>query len=377
MFCWIFRSTCTLIFYSQLTSGADINYLRTTITNYFSDNRNHEVNNAYKNAAREFVLQEFKNNGLEVMLHVFPEPDISKKAIFTNVVGMLKGTNFGTKDDKIIGLGAHYDTTQNTKGVDDNGSGVAAMLEVSRQLGSENKKGMKRKNTVMFVAFDLGEYNYIGSHIFINVFMSSWLQQNYGEAARKLSPHGIIVLDTIMNYNTSAHSQCFPPGAEQTFQELFPATIQDMRSDKFRGDFLAMTYRAVPDAALANTMRASWTAETRPRFEFESFALPFADIHVLNKTAQNSFGNFLKSEHYYFWMVNVSAILLTDMANFRGDMISCYHNSCDDLDTMLTDDNLNFLGKTADSVARAMNMLSSPLGTDVNGCVECSVNIRW
>jgi hypothetical protein len=31
-------------------------------------------------------------------------------------VGILKGTNFGKVNDKIIGLGAHYDTVAQTKG---------------------------------------------------------------------------------------------------------------------------------------------------------------------------------------------------------------------------------------------------------------------
>jgi hypothetical protein len=32
------------------------------------------------------------------------------------VVGVLKGTKFGTKDDSILGVGAHYGTVSTTKG---------------------------------------------------------------------------------------------------------------------------------------------------------------------------------------------------------------------------------------------------------------------
>jgi hypothetical protein len=38
-------------------------------------------------------------------------------------------------------------------GVDDNGAGVAAMLEVIRQITDTNKKGTKRGNTIIFASF--------------------------------------------------------------------------------------------------------------------------------------------------------------------------------------------------------------------------------
>ena len=52
-----------------------------------------------------------------------------------NIVGMLKGKYTGTAEDKIVIVGAHYDTTSRTKGVDDNGSGVTALLQVAKQIG--------------------------------------------------------------------------------------------------------------------------------------------------------------------------------------------------------------------------------------------------
>ena len=40
------------------------------------------------------------------------------------------------------------------EGVDDNGAGCAAVLEIARQLTS---KGMKRQNTILFIGFDVEE----------------------------------------------------------------------------------------------------------------------------------------------------------------------------------------------------------------------------
>ena len=40
------------------------------------------------------------------------------------------------------------------EGVDDNGAGCAAVLEIARQLTSE---GIKRQNTILFIGFDVEE----------------------------------------------------------------------------------------------------------------------------------------------------------------------------------------------------------------------------
>jgi hypothetical protein len=48
------------------------------------------------------------------------------------------------------------------------------------------------------------------------------------------------------------------------------------------------------------------------------------------------------------------------LANDRGNMVKCYHQLCDNPETLLTDDNINFLGKTADATAMTIHKLSEP-----------------
>lgn len=48
------------------------------------------------------------------------------------------------------------------------------------------------------------------------------------------------------------------------------------------------------------------------------------------------------------------------LANFRGNMMQCYHKPCDNLETLLTIDNINFLGKTADVTVMTIHKLSEP-----------------
>ena len=52
----------------------------------------------------------------------------------TNILGILPGSGWGTADDRILVVGAHWDTVHESGGVDDNGGGVSALLELARQV---------------------------------------------------------------------------------------------------------------------------------------------------------------------------------------------------------------------------------------------------
>ncbi len=62
-----------------------------------------------------------------------------------NIEAELTGTE---RADEIVVLGAHYDSVEGCPGANDNGSGVAALLEVARAL-----KALRLERTVRFVAF--------------------------------------------------------------------------------------------------------------------------------------------------------------------------------------------------------------------------------
>lgn len=46
-------------------------------------------------------------------------------------------------------------------------------------------------------------------------------------------------------------------------------------------------------------------------------------------------------------------------------MITCYHKECDNLEVMLTDENVEFLGKVADSIVGTVDRLSEKV--TING----------
>ncbi|MFQ6061309.1 MAG: M28 family peptidase, partial [Thermoplasmata archaeon] len=71
-----------------------------------------------------------------------------------NIIATKPGKNI----NQIVVIGAHYDTIDNTPGADDNGSGIAALLELARVLGKYSYS-----KTLVLVAFDMEEIGFAGS----------------------------------------------------------------------------------------------------------------------------------------------------------------------------------------------------------------------
>ena len=53
--------------------------------------------------------------------------------------GVLPGLHYRNSTDKILIIGAHYDTEAATPGVDENGSGMAAMLRAIERYTTEGE----------------------------------------------------------------------------------------------------------------------------------------------------------------------------------------------------------------------------------------------
>ena len=63
-----------------------------------------------------------------------------------NIIGQLPGRYTGTRDDKMVLIGSHYDTVQTSPGVDDNGSGMTALLQALKLITSPG-------NNIIFGSF--------------------------------------------------------------------------------------------------------------------------------------------------------------------------------------------------------------------------------
>ena len=95
--------------------------------------------------ARRYISDRFIESGVRPV----EEKYIADGYEVSNIIAEIKGTEH---PEKIILVGAHYDTIEDTPGADDNASGIAALLEVFRLLA-----GLQFKKTLRCVAFTLEE----------------------------------------------------------------------------------------------------------------------------------------------------------------------------------------------------------------------------
>ena len=78
----------------------------------------------------------------------------------------------------VVVVCAHWDTVAASPGVDDNGSGVAALLEAARLVAGA--RGREIRNTVIFAALDKEEVGCEGSRAFIRDFIVPVVVTQFG-----------------------------------------------------------------------------------------------------------------------------------------------------------------------------------------------------
>ncbi|GBM86129.1 hypothetical protein AVEN_75404-1 [Araneus ventricosus] len=273
-----------------------------------------------------------------------------------NLVGVIPGAQRGRLDDEIVLVGAHYDTVADSNGVDDNGSGLAVMLEVARAI---TEARCRLNHTLMFVAFDHEENGAMGSNFFVDHYL---IPDELKRARARFQ--GAFILDGIMNYNDIPNTQDLP----MDYAESLPGFQYFVNNTGNRGNFLAMISRNEMDNHLSRKLMDAWQDLGNHQYKLFNLAVDMGnsipDPSVIQKHL-----NFLRSDHATFWYHNSSshfpdslnAVLLTDTGPFRGKMKECYHSKCDDL-TVITPEKLQFAKKTADALTATLVELTSALG---------------
>mgnify|MGYP002803401688 FL=1 len=333
-----------------------------SILKKFEGTRNHVTNPDGKKDARNYIIETFQKYNL----HVWTERAQIGKALFAeNVVGMIRSNRTGTADDQIVIVGAHYDTTNNTAGVDDNGSGVTALLQIAKNIGTAR---CAVNNTILFVAFDFEEDTAectvsplwgicCGSNRFVNN-ITKYLNSTGGTIS------GAIVLETMLNHNSSSGSQQFPHG----FEKLLPDVFNEIKNDAMRGNFLAVSGRKESDKKLLSLIEKHFLEDSKYRAQF--MQIPIKGRPSLSPVSKY-YEHFYRSDHYSFWDTNASytALVLTDTADFRGYMRHCYHKECDDL-SHVKENNLEFLQRSINAVIKTVLDLS-----EVDSCKPVGENL--
>jgi hypothetical protein len=184
----------------------------------------------------------------------------------------------GARRDEIVVVGAHYDSVHGTLGADDNASGVAALLALSRAFA-----GAHPARTLRFVAFANEEPPYFQTEA-----MGSLV---YARACRARGDAvvAMISLETIGFYTDRPGSQGYP----FPFGLFYPGA----------GDFVAFVGNT-SSRALVHSSIAAFRAGTR--FPSEGAAAPGALQGVG------------WSDHWSFWQAGYPAVMVTDTAPFRN-----------------------------------------------------------
>jgi hypothetical protein len=200
-----------------------------------------------------------------------------------NLVVEHRGTG---RPAEILVVGAHYDSVIGTPGANDNGTGVALLLEMSRAL-----KGVALPRTVRFVAFVNEEPPYFQSEA-----MGSRV---HAREARRRGDNIVAMfsLETLGYYSGIRGSQRYP----FPFGAFYPST----------GNFLAVVGNLPSRRLVVDFLRHFMAASD---FPVEAVAT-FEWIPGINW-----------SDQWSFWKEGYPALMLTDTAPFRYPE---YHGSRD------------------------------------------------
>ncbi|MEQ9407533.1 MAG: M28 family metallopeptidase [Fuerstiella sp.] len=158
-----------------------------------------------------------------------------------NTVADLPGTQW---PDQSIVLGAHHDTTPDSFGANDNGAGVAVMLETARLLaGLADTHGIHPGRTIRFVSFGAEEQGLQGSTAFV--------ERHYGPEPK---PRFMLALDELATGNMKGVVLQFPELRSLIQQQL------DLLNEGLQchvlaqldasGDMFPFSRQAVPSAFL-------------------------------------------------------------------------------------------------------------------------------
>ena len=253
------------------------------------------------NAAAEFIEQSLTRTGLRVQRHQY---SVDGKTYY-NIEAEKKGRGDA---DRIIVIGAHYDSVLGSPGANDNASGIAALLALAR--GFAEKKAM---STIRFVAFSNEEPPFfwtkdMGSYVYAK------LCKERGENIA-----GMLSLETIGCYYETEGTQhyMFPLGFFYPSQGNFIALVSNLSSRKL-----------LKEAVSAFRRNAS--------FPSEGGSFPWFTPGVF------------WSDHWPFWKMGYPALLVTDTALFRYP----YYHTAED-----TPDKLDY-----DRLARVVTGLDKGIG---------------
>ena len=266
--------------YSAMMDHISIENLKDHVRNIHGDRTPYDRYSELEQVAR-YLQREFLAMGLEVKEDLFQWEGKTYKNILVEKRGTIS-------PDRVVILGAHYDTVQGSPGADDNASALAVLLEVGRNI-----EKVPLGTTLKLIAFALEEYGYVGS-------------LRYAERAKKEGEKilGMISLEMV---GFTGPRQDYPFYLDP---KQYPPV----------GDFIGIVGNEGSKALLEAVRRA---------FKTQIPQLPSEFLLVPGKG--EGMDEVRLSDHSPFWDLGFPALLVTDTAFLRNPN---YHLPSDTMETL-------------------------------------------
>ncbi|NHC46070.1 M20/M25/M40 family metallo-hydrolase [Motilibacter aurantiacus] len=199
---------------------------------------------------------------------------------------------------------AHADTVPGSGGADDNGSGLAALVELARLLGPE-----RLQLSVVLAAVDHEELGFHGARALV------------ARLRRERPVRAAYVLEMLGYVSPAPGSQRLPAGVGA----LYRGQVAKLRARGMPGDFLALVHQQ--RSREAARCLASCLAELAGPHAPVLLRAP-TDLPVVGAAARRvpMARDFARSDHVAFWEAGLPAVQVTDTANFRNPH---YHRASD------------------------------------------------
>ena len=239
------------------------------------------------NAAADLISRRFTSYEYALTEQPYQVEELAVR----NIIAERRGTD---QPDRVIVVGAHYDTVIGSPGADDNASGVAVLLELARLHA-----GTRFRKTVRFVAFTLEEPPFFRSRYMGSRIYTSLLKERGDQI------EAMLCLESVGYYSQEPGSQSFP----------FPVFWLRWRYPT-TGNFLTVVSND-DSQPLQTRVRDGLVAHMN--LPVETYAGPWWIPGVD------------WSDHGSFWNEGYPAVMLTDTAPFRNPH---YHRPTDLPDTL-------------------------------------------
>ncbi|MEM1392786.1 MAG: M28 family peptidase [Cyanobacteria bacterium P01_H01_bin.150] len=237
------------------------------------------------NAAKDFLEYSFQQAGYQVKEQNY---QINNET-FTNLEVEIKGVE---KPDEIVIIGGHYDTAFTTPGANDNGSGVAAVLELARRFADK-----KPSRTLRFVEFTNEEPPYFWTENMGSLVYAKGCKERNENIVAMLS------LETMGYFSNKEESQNYP----FPLNLIYPS----------QGNFIAFVGDINSNSLVKKTIKLF-----RKQVKFPSEGLAFF----------NQIPGIGWSDHWSFWQQGYQALMVTDTAPFRYTQYHTLDDVSDNID---------------------------------------------